>query len=163
MIQAPTSTHLTVETPVGPLTLTQRGDAIVRLAWGAGSPPTARGALANAGDWLRGYFLGEQKPLAVPLDPDGTDFQRRVWRALSQIPFGQVATYSDIARQLGSSPRAVGGACGANPIPILIPCHRVVALGGGLGGYSGNGGLATKRALLELESAAGISLTAQAA
>ena len=76
-----------------------------------------------------------------------------MWDALSAIPRGQTVTYGDLARRLGSAPRAIGGACGANPIPILIPCHRVLAAGGRLNGYSGRGGLATKKRLLDLEGA----------
>ena len=154
---------LTVETPVGALTLTERDGAIVRLAWGGGGRATATGPLADAGAWLRAYFSGVRAPLTVPLNPDGSDYQRQMWRALSQIPFGETLTYRDIAAGLGSGPRAVGGACGANPIPILIPCHRVVAVNGGLGGYSGAGGPATKRALLDLESQAEVLPAARAA
>ena len=88
----------------------------------------------------------------MPLAPAGSGFRQRVWQAMQAIPVGETRSYGALARALGSAPRAVGGACGANPIPILIPCHRVVA-GGGLGGYSGGAGLATKIALLKLEGA----------
>src|SRR5690606_13127856 len=83
----------------------------------------------------------------------GTDFERRVWRAMIAIPQGRTQTYGEVARMLGSTPRAVGGACGANPIPLVIPCHRIVGAGGALGGYSGGRGAETKRFLLELEGA----------
>ena len=163
-MKANRTANLTVETPVGALTLTARDDAIVSVAWGGGGPATAGGVLADAGAWLRAYFSGAHAPLTVPLNPGGTDFQRQVWQALSRIPVGAPATYGDIARLLGSGARAVGGACGANPIPILIPCHRVVAAYGSLGGYSGFGGLTTKLALLDLESSqADSSRAAQAA
>src|SRR5690606_15387258 len=89
----------------------------------------------------------------LPLAPAGTAFQRSVWSHMVRIPHGRTETYAGLARALGSGPRAVGMACAANPIPILIPCHRVVAAGGALHGYSGGEGLATKQHLLELEGA----------
>jgi methylated-DNA-[protein]-cysteine S-methyltransferase len=89
----------------------------------------------------------------LPLTPAGTPFQRRVWATLAEIPFGQTRSYGDLARELGSGPRAVGGACGRNPIPLLIPCHRVLTADGHLGGYSGQGGLVTKMQLLRHEGA----------
>jgi methylated-DNA-[protein]-cysteine S-methyltransferase len=89
---------------------------------------------------------------SLPMAPRGTPFQRRVWGELSRIPFGERRTYAEVGAALGSVrlARAVGGACARNPLPLLIPCHRVVASGGGLGGYSG--GLEVKRLLLDLES-----------
>lgn len=101
---------------------------------------------------LRSYLEREPVDLsALPVDVDGTPFQRRVWGALRRIPRGEVRTYGDIARAIGNpmSMRAVGAANGANPLPVVIPCHRVVAAGGKLGGYSG--GLERKRWLLRLE------------
>jgi methylated-DNA-[protein]-cysteine S-methyltransferase len=98
------------------------------------------------------YFDG--KPLAdLPLAPAGTDYQKKIWAALCAIPAGQTRTYVEIARVAGGSPRSVGGANSKNPIPILIPCHRVVAVAG-IGGYSGGDGLETKRRLLALERGA---------
>ena len=125
--------YLTVSSPVGALTIFEDsgfkgGGAIVALEWGR-----ARTAFD------------------LPLKPAGTAFQRRVWARLASIPQGRVETYGAIAKKLRSGARAVGGACGANPIPILIPCHRVLGAGGGLGGYSGEGGVATKRFLLAHE------------
>jgi methylated-DNA-[protein]-cysteine S-methyltransferase len=89
--------------------------------------------------------------LPLPLIPHGTDFLRKIWTAMRQIPYGQTVTYGELAEQVGSSPRAVGRACGHNPLPILIPCHRVLGSDGKLGGYSGEGGIETKTALLRLE------------
>lgn len=84
------------------------------------------------------YLEDPEAPLVLPVHPGGTGFQRRVWTAMTAIPPGRVRTYGDLAAMLGSSARAVGGACGANPIVVVIPCHRVVAAGGGLGGFMGH-------------------------
>ena len=106
---------------------------------------------------LQAYFTDRRFQFSLPLELHGTDFQQRIWRALSRIPAGSTTTYGQLARQLHSSPRAVGNACRANPVPIIIPCHRVVAKQG-LGGYDGQtegGRLAIKRWLLQHE---GVSL-----
>ena len=97
------------------------------------------------------YFAGARRAFDVPLDPAGTDFQKKVWNALLEIPYGETRSYGDIAARVGrpGAARAVGGANGANRICIVIPCHRVIATDGGLGGYSS--GLERKRALLALE------------
>lgn len=81
----------------------------------------------------------------------GTDHQKKVWATMCEIPSGDVGSYGDIAQEIGSSARAVGTACGKNPIPIIVPCHRILSTGGGIGGYSGRGGVATKRQLLDLK------------
>ena len=163
MIQPDPSARITISSPVGDLTIFERNGAIARLAWGrvgaSNIPATESGLLSAAAAWLRDYFVGSVTSFELPMAPRGTEFQRRVWQVMAQIPSGETLTYGDIANQLGSGPRAVGGACAANPIPILIPCHRIVATGGGLGGYSGAGGLATKRALLDLETTAGAPLS----
>jgi len=99
---------------------------------------------------LHDYFDGVRRNFDLPLDPFGTRYQRLVWQALIRIPRGETRTYGDIARQVGGSARAVGQANRANPIPILIPCHRVTAAAG-MGGYSGEGGLVAKKWLLDLE------------
>jgi methylated-DNA-[protein]-cysteine S-methyltransferase len=103
--------------------------------------------------WLALDADGDRLAFDLPLAPAGTAYQRRVWQALCDIPPGVTRTYADIARAVGGSPRAVGGANGRNPIPIVIPCHRVVATTG-IGGYSGGDGPATKRYLLDHESRA---------
>jgi O-6-methylguanine DNA methyltransferase len=112
------------------------------------------GLLAEAGAQIREYLEGRRREFDLPLDPRGTEFQRAVWKALGGIPYGETRTYGEIALAVGTprSVRAVGAACGANPIAIVVPCHRVVAKGGGLGGYSG--GLELKRRLLDLEAGA---------
>ncbi len=85
---------------------------------------------------LQGYFSSSTRPFSIPVRLKGTDFQQRVWRALQQIPAGEVRTYGQLAQQLHSSARAVGNACRHNPVPIIVPCHRVVSAGG-LGGFCG--------------------------
>jgi len=100
---------------------------------------------------LNEYFAGERKTFELPLAPDGTEFQRQVLDALQQIPYGTTVSYGDIASSIGrpKAVRAVGAANGRNPIPVIIPCHRVVGANGDLTGFGG--GLPTKRALLALE------------
>lgn len=116
--------------------------------------------LASAKRWLDAYFRGEKPALCVPLHMSGTEFQLRVWRILMSIPYGETATYGEIARRLAAqsggaatSARAVGGAVGRNAISIFVPCHRVVGAGGGLTGYAG--GVDRKASLLALERAGG--------
>jgi methylated-DNA-[protein]-cysteine S-methyltransferase len=106
---------------------------------------------AEAERQLREYLAGERRVFELPLDPVGTPFQRQVWDALWDIPYGEVTTYGEIARRIGNpkSVRAVGAANGANPIAVILPCHRVIGSDGSLTGYGG--GLPLKRKLLELE------------
>lgn len=145
--------QLTALTPLGDLTLSEQDGAIVALDWGRGRDQSPTTLLTRATAALNAYFDGVLDPFAdLPLNPAGTPFQRRVWAAMQAIPRGQTRRYGDLARDLRSSPRAVGIACGVNPIPIIIPCHRVTG-SGGLGGYSGGDGPATKRYLLGLEQA----------
>jgi methylated-DNA-[protein]-cysteine S-methyltransferase len=116
--------------------------------------------LRRACDQLHAYFDGELSEFDLPLAPAGTAYRQRIWQALCAIPYGETRSYIDIARQAGGSARSVGQANGSNPIPIIIPCHRVVLAPGRssrgatthLGGYSGGEGLATKRYLLALEA-----------
>lgn len=107
--------------------------------------------LADAAEQLRAWFAGERRDFTLKLHLTGTPFQRKVWDALAEIPFGETVSYGELAEQIGHprAARAVGSANGANPIPIILPCHRVIASGGGLGGYGY--GLPLKRRLLELE------------
>jgi methylated-DNA-[protein]-cysteine S-methyltransferase len=145
--------QLSLHTPVGDLTISEEDGAIVALDWGWGRDQTETPLLRRARAELEEYFDGARTAFDLPLAPAGSDYQRRVWAALCRIPPGTTRTYADIARAAGGSPRAVGGANGRNPIPILIPCHRVVATGGP-GGYSGGDGLPTKLFLLDLEARA---------
>ena len=116
-----------------------------------GGPAARNPTLAEAVRQLRAYFAGELRIFTLPLDPAGTDFQRRVWRELEKIPFGEVRSYSQVAEAIGAprAVRAVGAANGANPLPIVVPCHRVIGASGRLVGYGG--GLPLKKRLLELE------------
>jgi methylated-DNA-[protein]-cysteine S-methyltransferase len=146
--------QLSLLTNLGDLTISEDDGAIVALDWGRGRDQAETPLLRRARDQLQDYFDGKRLTFDLPLAPHGSDFQKRVWAALCAIPPGETRSYADIARAIGSAPRAVGGANGANPIPIVIPCHRVVAADGSLGGYSGGEGPATKRFLLDLESRA---------
>ncbi len=143
--------QLSIDSPVGPLTLTEQDGAVVEIGWGRGGG-NGSALLAEAARQLEAYFAGALTAFDLPLRPAGSPFERRVWAAMQQIPYGETRRYGELAAALGSAPRAVGGACGRNPIPVVIPCHRVLAKTG-LGGYSGRGGLDTKRALLALEGA----------
>jgi methylated-DNA-[protein]-cysteine S-methyltransferase len=145
--------QLSLHTPIGDLTVSEEAACIVALDWGWGRDQTETPLLVRARDQLHAYFDGSAVTFDLPLAPAGTAYRQRVWAALRRIPLGEVRTYADIAREAGGGPRSVGGANASNPIPILIPCHRVVATGG-LGGYSGGDGLDTKRALLDLEARA---------
>ena len=146
----------TVESPLGPLTIAARDGAIVALRFGGSARwGPAGGVLDEAARQLDEYFAGARHAFDLPLAPAGTDFHRRVWQALRTIPWGCTRSYGAVASDLRprTAARAVGGACKANPIPIIVPCHRVVAADGGLGGYSGGEGCDTKRRLLEHEAA----------
>jgi len=153
----PTPITKVVESPVGRLSLTEVGGALVRIAWAdreAGDPRARPGEtplLARTAEQLEEYFGGRRRDFDLPLTPRGTAFQRRVWTEMARIPYGATASYGALAAKTGSVARAIGGACGANPIPIVIPCHRVVGAGDALGGFSGGAGVTTKLALLELE------------
>jgi methylated-DNA-[protein]-cysteine S-methyltransferase len=144
--------QLTCLTPLGEVTLTEEDGAIVALDWGRGRDQQPNPLLRAAVTQLQDYFDGTRAAFDLPLAPQGTAFQRRVWEALTMIPAGETRGYGDLARSLGTASRAIGQANARNPIPILIPCHRVVAAGGALGGYSGGEGPATKRMLLDHEA-----------
>jgi methylated-DNA-[protein]-cysteine S-methyltransferase len=146
--------QLSLHTPLGEVTISEDGGAIVALDWGRGRDQEATPLLRDACDQLQDYFDGKRLTFDLALAPEGSAFQKRVWAALCAIPSGETRSYADIARAIGSAPRAVGGANGANPIPLFIPCHRVIAADGSLGGYSGGDGPATKRYLLDHESRA---------
>ncbi|WP_373050208.1 methylated-DNA--[protein]-cysteine S-methyltransferase [Thalassovita aquimarina] len=146
--------RLTVDTPTGAVTLTENDGAITRAEWG-GAYADHSPLLDDAARQLAEYFDGDRTEFDLTLRVLGSEFQERVCAAISAIPFGQTRTYGDLARELGVPAQAVGQGCGGNPIPILIPCHRVLG-SGGLGGFSGRGGVETKIWLLKHEGAAGL-------
>ncbi|MFQ1700189.1 methylated-DNA--[protein]-cysteine S-methyltransferase [Loktanella agnita] len=140
---------------VGPLGADAYGEAVTALVWGAAGTLTDGPLHQKLCAEMAGYFAGDLKDFTVPLAPRGNAFQQRFYTVLCAIPYGETRTYGDLAQELGVSAQAIGQACGANPIAILIPCHRVLAAQG-LGGYSGEGGIEAKVALLRLEGAAGL-------
>lgn len=149
-----------LDSPVGEITMVATDEGLISLAWSVdGRKPVIP---ANAEKYdnkilklakkeLTEYFAGQRTNFSVPVQPSGTAFQRQVWEALNQIPYGQSVSYKDIAVKLKNpaAVRAIGQANGANPVPIIIPCHRVVTASGALGGFSG--GLERKRQLLKIE------------
>ena len=142
---------LSVHSPLGPLTIVADDDTIVALDWGWARETPKTGLLELASAQIASYFDGELQQFSLPLAPQGSPFQRQVWATMSRIPYGETLSYGGVADEIGSSPRAVGTACGKNPIPIIIPCHRIVGNGGALVGYSGGEGVETKRYLLAHE------------
>ena len=152
--------YIRYASPLGPLILAAEGEALTAIVL-EGQKYEARHlagegleretpALREARDWLTRYFQGGRPdPAELRLSPKGTDFQRRVWRELLTIPYGATESYGAIARRLGSSARAVGGAVGRNPLLIVVPCHRVLAESGALTGFAA--GVENKRRLLDWE------------
>ncbi len=139
-----------LQTPVGPLAVTVEGEAVTRLTWDCRTEDTPCALLDEALTQLRAYFDGRLKTFDLPLAPKGNDLHQAVFKVMLDIPYGQTRTYGDVAKELGTFGQPVGQACGANPIPVIIPCHRILSATG-LGGYSGSGGLDTKIALLKME------------
>ena len=143
--------------PIGTLTLSARGDHLVGLHLpGSGDPPPTGDAqrspvLARATAQLDAYFAGTRTAFDLPLAPDGTEFQRAVWKALCDVPYGETCSYGAIAHAIGKplASRAVGMANNRNPIAIIVPCHRIVGASGALVGFGG--GLPAKKFLLGLE------------
>ena len=144
----------TIDTPTGPMVLTQVDDAITRAEWGSGRQDDTP-LLREAARQVAEYFEGTRQEFDLPLRVEASTFQQAVCDAMSAIPFGDTMTYGDIAKALGVPAQAVGQACGGNPIPVIIPCHRVLGASG-LGGFSGLGGVETKVWLLRHEGAAGL-------
>lgn len=140
--------------PLGPMTLRESNGCVTALDWQDDGGGEGSALLSEACRQLSAYFDGRLRVFDLPLD-HGTGFQGQVRRAMSAIRFGQTRTYGDIAREIGAPAQAVGQACGANPVPILIPCHRVLGAKG-LGGFSAIGGVETKVFLLKLERAASL-------
>ena len=157
-----TTLHLSMPSPVGPLLIAAEDEGLQLIEF-----HSPRHAMSRASEWRPGetdvlrevraqlddYFQGKRREFDLPLAPRGTDFQRAVWRCLRDIPYGETISYAELARRIGkpSAMRAVGAANGRNPLPIVVPCHRVIGADGSLTGFGG--GLPTKRFLLELEGA----------
>jgi methylated-DNA-[protein]-cysteine S-methyltransferase len=139
--------------PIGTLTVETAKGTITRVSFGKSSKkdPRCNALLKRCLKQLQEYFHGKRRTFSLPLAPVGTVFERRVWRELQHIPYGETASYATIARAIGkpAACRAVGRACAKNPIPLLIPCHRIIAANGSLGGYSG--GKQRKQRLLRSE------------
>ena len=141
-----------VESPITNLSVTVRGSVVTTIVFGKHTRRPPRGCLEQqVANELEEYFAGNRTEFTIPVEAAGTDFCRQVWEQVAQIPYGKTKTYGEIARTIKNpgAVRAVGTANGRNPIPIVIPCHRVVAAGGKLGGFGG--GLPLKRKLLDLE------------
>jgi methylated-DNA-[protein]-cysteine S-methyltransferase len=144
----------TVSTRFGDLVLTETDDRITALHWARAPAGESTDVLEEARRQLIAYDMGRLQVFDLPLHIEGSEFQRAVCALMTAIPYGQTCTYGDIAKQLGVPAQAVGQACGGNPIPVIIPCHRVMGAKG-LTGFSGAGGVETKVALLRHEGAGG--------
>ncbi|MGV8940892.1 MAG: methylated-DNA--[protein]-cysteine S-methyltransferase [Lysobacter sp.] len=156
------TTFTTIDSPVGPLLLAADDDGLLLVEF-----QQSRHRIKRTDDWAEGghdvldatrtqlgeYFRGEREHFDLPLAPRGTEFQRDVWLTLATIPYGQTVSYAQLAGRVGrpAAMRAVGAANGRNPLPIVLPCHRVIGADGSLTGFGG--GLPTKQFLLELEGA----------
>jgi methylated-DNA-[protein]-cysteine S-methyltransferase len=151
-----TSTVASLDGPFGRIGVEETNGAITRVFWDAPARAPATPVLRAAVDQLRAYFDGGLTEFDLPLAPRGSDFQIAVCDLMRAIPYGETRTYGDLAKDLGVAAQPVGKACGGNPIPILIPCHRVMGADGKLVGFSAKGGVETKVALLRLEGAAGL-------
>jgi methylated-DNA-[protein]-cysteine S-methyltransferase len=147
---------LTITTPVGPLTLTATDGAITAVSW-SGDGQDGTDLLLRAKRQLDAYFAGNLTRFDLPLRVAGSDLQRAVCQAMCDIPLGETRTYGDLAKALDAPAQAIGQACGGNPIPVIIPCHRILGANG-LGGFSGGTGIETKVALLKHEGAASLLL-----
>jgi methylated-DNA-[protein]-cysteine S-methyltransferase len=144
-----------LDSPVGGLRVHASSGLISAVDFGANKPRKERVSdplLDRAEEQLNAYFAGDLTEFDLPLASEGSEFQKKVWAELRRIPYGETASYGDIARRLGYEPvisRAVGAANGANPIPIIVPCHRVIGADGKLTGFGG--GVERKKVLLDLE------------
>lgn len=162
---ASTDAFITISSPIGRIEIRSSGNAITGLtiegtddnAYGflphGGEPGKADKLLTRAAQELNQYFAGTLRTFTVPVALHGTEFQRDVWNIIAATPFGETASYGEIADRIGrhGAGRAVGGAVGANPVPIIIGCHRVLASNRRITGFSGGSGIPTKKQLLALE------------
>ena len=143
--------YLSYNSPIGKITIFSDGKAITALAFGATSGGEETPLIKEAYKQLDEYFNNKRKSFDIPLNPKGTDFQKKVWNALQNISYGKTKCYEDIAKEINNEKacRAIGNANNKNPLPIFIPCHRVIGKNGKLVGYAG--GLDVKTKLLEIE------------
>ncbi|MEN9970430.1 MAG: hypothetical protein RLZZ229_638 [Actinomycetota bacterium] len=143
------------DSPIGLITMFAKGEKVVFLSMGNEAIKTHGRAkvLVEAEKQLKKYFAGKSRDLNFAVELSGTEFQKSVWAEIAKIPFGEVKTYAEIAAAIGKpmASRAVGGAVGSNPVPLIVGCHRVLGASGKITGYSGGDGLPTKRWLLKLE------------
>jgi methylated-DNA-[protein]-cysteine S-methyltransferase len=158
-VKAQSIAEICLETPLGTVHIAASERGICAVEVGRNRKESSKGSAAarqlarRAAEQVREYFAGKRRDFDLPLDLEGTEQQKRVWQGLLRIPFGKTLSYGALASQLGipKAARAVGAACGANPVWLVVPCHRVIGADGGLHGYGG--GLWRKKALLELEGA----------
>ena len=148
----------TVPTPVGDISVYIRNEKVVQVDYASRTRATSKKlspCAARIKKQIQSYFQSAAHKFDLPLETDGTDFQKRVWRLLRTIPTGKTLTYGEIAKRLHTSPRAVGNACRTNPVPLIVPCHRVVAKEGigGFGGKTEGANISRKRWLLNHEGA----------
>lgn len=139
-----------IPSPYGLLTVTEKDGAIIAIDWRKPDEAQTSPLIEETARQLSAYFAGDLKEFDLPLAPKGDVFQQSVCALISEIPYGETTTYGAIAEKLGTYGQPVGNACGGNSIPIIIPCHRVLAADG-IGGYSGDGGVERKIELLKLE------------
>lgn len=148
--------QITIETPVGWIVIEAQDDYLTKLYWLAPDIPTEmqhpHPLLKEAEKQIHAYFSGQLKNFDLPIVPSNTARGKVLREAIIAVPYGQTETYAEVARRIGSAPRAIGQACARNPVPIIIPCHRILSAGGITGHYSGGNGTVTKRALLTFEN-----------
>lgn len=141
-----------IHTSFGPFSLVEEDGYITRLLWDARTEGFRTPVLKNGLNQIEAYFAKDLTAFDLPLAPKGTSAQQDVYRVMQSIPFGETLTYGDVAKELNMSAQSVGQACGSNPIPVIIPCHRILGANN-LGGFSGMGGIETKVQLLRHEGA----------
>jgi methylated-DNA-[protein]-cysteine S-methyltransferase len=149
------TSQVSIDSPLGPLALVSDGEFLIGLDIGTRVPqPSSDAVIELATRQLDEYFAGKRTTFDLPLKAQGTAFQQSIWSALQDIPYGHTTSYGELGSAVGKpgSARAVGGAVGANPLPIVIPCHRVLASDRRITGYSGGEGIPTKEKLLGLEN-----------
>jgi len=139
-----------IPSPYGQLTVSEQNESIIAIDWEETENPQNSPLLEETAHQLTAYFEGRLKDFDLPLKPGGDDFQQSVCKLISDIPYGETTTYGAIAEKLDTYGQPIGRACGMNTIPIIIPCHRVLAVDG-IGGYSGDGGIERKIELLKFE------------